>query len=139
MFFTRFSSHISLWRVAKVDPIPARLSFGSSSDEFWLIVDDPQSMASDRPERGELVLNHRRRQRNPGETLDEMPLEGVSSSFFGITCWYRAVTPVTVLYRVAHAGNPWLEQHDARVPVRTRQHDRSMCVIYRFPPLSPGG
>ncbi|KYN05733.1 hypothetical protein ALC62_03388 [Cyphomyrmex costatus] len=26
-----------------------------------------------------------------------MPLEGVSSSFFGITCWYRAVTPVTVL------------------------------------------
>ncbi|KYM92123.1 hypothetical protein ALC53_01186 [Atta colombica] len=26
-----------------------------------------------------------------------MPLEGVSSSFFGITCWYRAVTPVTIL------------------------------------------
>ncbi|EGI57627.1 hypothetical protein G5I_14322 [Acromyrmex echinatior] len=26
-----------------------------------------------------------------------MPLEGVSSSFFGITCWYRAVTPVTII------------------------------------------
>jgi len=48
------------------------------------------------------VLNHRRRrQRDPGEILDEMPLEGVSSSF-DITCWYRVVTPVTVLYGVAH-------------------------------------
>lgn len=82
---------------------PPRVYPGSESrlDGSLAMVGNPEGTgASDRLERA--ILNHRRRrQRDPRETLDEMPLEGVSSSFFGITCWYRAVTPVTVLYGVA--------------------------------------
>lgn len=101
-FLARFSSRILARTGNWMRPRARGLSWRRESG--WMAAESGDPEDTRRSRLGRAILNHRhrrRRRRDPRETLDEMPFEGVSSSFFGITCWYRAVTPVTVLYGVA--------------------------------------